>query len=287
MKTLFKFALFSVLTVTAAAAVLNWDDFKAVASTGRKMIERKIDEVQGMETKLSILREKVAGLGKEILELKTDLVRRQVDVEYMEKIVDEKRRALARLETALEQASRLLAEPRDTYLIGGRAYSREAVSRDAEEKMKLYKIRKETLANLEKTLETKRKTLEMARRNVERGESMKAELAAKVKFLEARVDRYKAKEVYADTVKVEDPSVEFKTLLGRTRKMLDEFERQLAVKDRLLDERIRLGGDYTCGIDYAAKAEEEGGTADLTVEIARCLHGGVASLDAAEKVVDR
>ena len=265
MKTIFKFAVFSVLTFTAAVALLNWDNLKVFANTGKKMIEEKIDEAQSMETKLKILQTQIEGLGKEIYDLKTEVVRRKVDVEYMQKIVNEKELALLNLKEALERASNLLAEQHDYYLIGGRRYSYATVAHDAEEKMKLYKIQEETLNNLMRTLDTKKKTLELAEQNVAKGECVKLELNAKVKYLKAQLDRFKAKEVYAETVKVNEPGVEFKTLIGKTQKMMAEFEKQLEVKDRLLDERIRLGGDFVGGIDYAA--EDDAPSEDIAEEI--------------------
>lgn len=250
MKTIIKFSIFAILSFTSAVALLNWDSFKVFANTGKNMIEQKINEAQSMETKLSLLQTQIQGLDKEIVELKTQVVRRKVDVEYMERLISEKELALMNLKETLEHASKLLEQKRDTYVIGFRRYTFEEVSRDAVEKMKLYKVQEETLNNLKRTLDTKRKTQMLAEQNVAKGESIKSELLAKVKFLKAQVDRYKAKEVYAETVKVNEPGVEFKTLIGKTQKMLSEFEKQLEVKDRLLDERIRLNGDYVGGIDY-------------------------------------
>jgi chromosome segregation ATPase len=251
MKTIFKFSVFIVLSFTAAVALMNWDSFKLFADTGKRIIEKKINEAQSMETKLNLLETKIQGLDEEILELKTEVVRRKVDVEYMERILTEKELAQANLKDSLESASALLERKRDHYMIGHRRYSFEDVARDAEEKMKLYKIQEETLNNLKRTLDTKQKTLAIAEQNVAKGEGIKAELNAKINFLSAQVERYKAKEVYAETVKTDDPTVEFKTLIGQTQKMLSDFETQLKVKDRLLDERIRLGGDYVGGIDYS------------------------------------
>jgi hypothetical protein len=258
MKTIIKFSIFTVLAVTSVFAILNWDSFKVFADTGKRMIENKINEAQSMETKLSLLQTRITGLDKEIYDLKTEVIRRKVDVEYMGKIVSDKESALFELKDALKQASTLLEDHRDSYVIGRRKYTFEEVARDAEEKLKLCRIQEETLKNLKRTLDTKLKTLALAEENVIKGEGMKGELTAKLKFLKAQVERFKAKEVYAETIKVEDPtSQEFKTLIGKTQKMLAEFEKQLAVKDRLLDERIRLSGDYVGGIDYSDKGETD------------------------------
>ncbi|MFH2000616.1 MAG: hypothetical protein ABIK28_13110 [Planctomycetota bacterium] len=269
MKTIIKFSIFAVLSFTSAVALMNWDSFKVFANTGKKMIENKITEAQSMETKLSLLQTQIQGLDEEILDLKTQGVRRKVDVEYMERILSEKELALMNLKESLEHASSLLDQKKDSYLIGCRRYSFEEVSQDACEKMKLYKIQEETLNNLNRTLETKKKTQALAEQNVAKGESIKAELVAKVKFLKAQVDRYKAKEVYAETVKVDEPGVEFKTLIGKTQNMLAEFEKQLEVKDRLLDERIRLAGDIVGGIDYKNEDPSSGqkGSDDIAGEI--------------------
>ncbi len=257
MKTIIKFAVFIVLSFTAVVAILNWDSVKLFAHTGKRVIEEKINEAQGMETKLSLLQTRIDGLDKEIYDLKSEMVRRKVDVEYMEKIVAEKELTLLNLEETLEKASVLLGMKKDFYTFGCRRYTYEDVVRDAGEKMKLLKIQKETIANLRRTLDTKKKTLTLAEENVVKSDSIKHELKAKVKYMKAQLERYKAKEVYAETIKADDTGVEFKTLIGQTQKMLAEFEKQLEVKDRLLDERIQLNGQYVGGIDYENNGQED------------------------------
>jgi hypothetical protein len=170
------------------------------------------------------------------------------------------------LKDALDRAADLLADKNDYYLIGGHRYTYNEVARDAAEKMKLYKVQDETLTNLKRTLDTKQKTLCLAEENVTKSESIKGELRAKVKYMKAQLDRYTAKEVYAETVKVEDSHFEFKTLIGQTQKMLSDFEKQLEVKDRLLDERINLGGGYVGGIDYENTGKESA-EGDIALEI--------------------
>jgi hypothetical protein len=197
------------------------------------------------------------------------VVRRQVDVEYLEDLIGEKDESHQKLESALERASELLEEGRESYRIGGRTYDRDEVERDAAEKLKIYKIQGETLDNLKETQRTKQSTLEMARSNVANAECVKAELIAKVRFLKADLEKYKAKEIFAESVNSGDLAAEFTTEIGKTHKLLAEFEKQLEIKDRILDERIRVNGEYVGGIDYTAPKIDSDG--DVASEIQAIL----------------
>ncbi len=274
MKTIFKLGVLSVIVVAVVAAFVYPEKVKLYAGTGKRMIQEKLDEAQGLETKLSLLETKVGGLDGEIARLKTEVIRPQVDVAYLEDLVDEKKQTHAGLRKALERASILLDEGKETYRIGGREYPRGSVERDAAEKLKIYKIQTETLDNLQETLRTKVHTLKLAGENVSNASALKAELIAKVRLLKADLEKYKAKEVYAETLKTDDLCAEFKTEMGRTQAMLSELEKQIAVKGRLLDERIRVGGNYIGGIDYtASKIFFEG---DVSSEIEAFLNGAEA-----------
>jgi len=252
MKTILKL---SVLTVVVAAAVgffIFPEKIKLYAGTGKRLIQEKIEEAQGLETKLALVETRVCSLDREINRLNTEMVRRQVDVEYLEDLVSEKVEAHENLRRAMKSASELLAEGRENYKINGRTYTHAEVSRDASEKLKIFRIQSETIDNLNQTLNTKKNTLQMARENVVNAESIKGELIAKVRFLKADLEKFKAKEVFAETKSTGDLTAEFKTEIGKTQKMLADFEKQLNVKERILDERIRINGDFVGGIDYTS-----------------------------------
>jgi len=280
MKTLFKMGVLVVVIGVVVGALVFPDKLALYAGTGKRFIEEKIDEAQSMETKLALLETKVAGLDDEIVRLKEEVIRRKVDVESIEGMIESKSAAHERLRRGLERASELLAEGKGEYDICGRIYSREEVSRDAADKLRIFKIQSETLRNLQTTLETKLRTLEMAEANVDRGESVKTELVAKLRCLQADVEKYKAKQIYAETLNTDDSTAELNTELGLTQKMIAEFEKKLQVKDRILDEKIRVNNDYIGGIDYESPAViyyEEG---DISVEIKAMLRNdGVAKRD--------
>lgn len=280
MKTLFKLGVLVVVVGVVVGALVFPDKLALYAGTGKRFIEEKIDEAQSMETKLALLETKVAGLDEEIVSLKEEVIRRKVDVESIEAMLETKSATHERLRRGLERASEILATGESEYAICGRTYSRGEVARDAADKLKIFKIQAETLRNLQTTLETKKRTLQMAETNVERGESVKGELVAKLRCLQADVEKYKAKQIYAETLNTDYSTTEFNTELGLTQKMLAEFEKKLEVKDRILDEQIRVNNDYIGGIDYEAPSViyfEEG---DLSVEIRAMLDSsGVAKRD--------
>lgn len=270
MKAILKLIAVAAVAVAAVGFFVFPEKLKLYAGTGKRIIQEKLDEAQGLDTKLALLETKVHGLDREIVRLKTEVIRRQVDVEYLGDLISEKEEAHDKLKVAMMRAHELLAGDRKEFRINGHTYQRDAVARDAAEKLKIFKIQAETLDNLRATLETKKNTLGMARENVANAESIKTELIAKVRFLKADLEKYKAKEVFAETAQTGDLAAEFKTEIGKTQKMLAEFENQLEVKDRILDERIRVNGEYIGGIDYTLPVTA--GDVDVVAEIEACLN---------------
>ncbi len=275
MKTILKLSVLAVVVATAVGFFIFPEKIKLYAGTGKRLIQEKIDEAQGLETKLALVETRVCSLDREIHRLNTEMVRRQVDVEYLENLISEKEETHETLRQAMKRASALLAEGEETYRISGRTYTHSEVSRDAAEKLKIFRIQSETIENLKHTLNTKMNTLQMARENVVNAESIKGELIAKVRFLKADLEKFKAKEVFAETVNSDSMTAEFKTEIGKTQKMLADFEKQLEVKERILDERIRISGDYVGGIDYTSP--RIGADEDVAAAIEACLQSDVNS----------
>lgn len=275
MKTILKLSILTVVVATAVGFFIFPEKIKLYAGTGKRLIQEKIEEAQSLETKLALVETRVCGLDREINRLNTEMVRRQVDVEYLEALIGEKEEAHNNLRRAMKLASELLAEGEETYRISGRTYTHAEVSRDAAEKLKIFRIQQDTIDNLRQTHSTKTNTLQMARDNVANAESIKGELIAKVRFLKADLEKFKAKEIFAETVNAGDLAAEFKTEIGKTQKMLADFEKQLDVKERILDERIRINGDFVGGIDYTSPKVIVG--EDVAAAIEACLQNDVDS----------
>lgn len=252
-KLIGKSLVLGTLGVAALGCLYGKDQVVRWVRQGKQKIETQINEFQGMTAELGKIQDRVDTLEDEVRRLKEQAIHEEVEVDHLERETGERRTSLERLHKNLEKAQSLLSGGGDRYVIGGASYARAEVERDISEKIDLYRVQEETLGQLEQTLETHKAALVMARENVVRGETLRAELQGRVRLLQAKLEKHRAREVYAEAVASEFDAQEFNTELGEVRQLFAKFETKLDVKSRMLDERMKLAsGSRVGGIDYEA-----------------------------------
>lgn len=269
--SLFRLGMLATLVGGSAFALIGPDRLKSYFDDGKDAVLEALDSAQSMEKKLGQIRKQIASLDEEARRLKEDAIRRRVEAERLRLEVDERGRVLETRAQTLEKASKLLAQGQEQYVIGRTVYARAEVEKDAAEKLNLYNVQAETLRSLRETLATKEKAQAIAEENVARAAALRVELQSRVGLLEAQLQKFRAKEVFAATVDEVLDLSELDSDLARAREMIQSFERDLEVKDRMLDERLKGGPEQPKGgIDYdAGSAAEE----DVVGRIERALRG--------------
>jgi septal ring factor EnvC (AmiA/AmiB activator) len=268
-KFLMRSVFLGALSAGALFAFGGTDQVMGWFQDSRQAVTEKINEFQGMSAELRKIESRVGRLDKEIQSLKENAIREDVEVRNLEQEVSDREEALERLRTNLEKANTLIETESDFFRIGGETYSRIEVERDVADKIRLYKVQEETMAHLRQTHMTHRNALALARENVNRGEAVRAELSSKVRLLKAKLERYKAREVYAEAVATDFDAQEFNTAMGETRSLFAKFETKLEVKNRMLDQRKKISNNsQVTGIDYEAP---EKAPVDVRSELSRLL----------------
>ncbi len=273
---MFRFIGKTVLFGALAAGALGWwcgkDQLVTWFRHGKAQVEQKLEEFQGMSAELRRIEDRVQSLEGEVRDLKEQSIRAEVEVNHLERETGDRKAALERLHKSLQKAQSLLASGAERFVIGGATYPRGEVERDVSDKIDLYNVQKETLAQLEQTLETHRSALALSRENVTRGEALRAELQGRVRLLSAKLEKHRAREVYAEAVATDFDAQEFNTEIGEVRSLFAKFEFKLEVKGRMLDERMKLaGGSRVGGIDYEAPDRPKAD--DVTHKLSLLLEG--------------
>ena len=251
LKFLGKSLVFGSLGVGALGCLYGKDQVCAWLDQGKKEIVAKIDEIQGMRGELHGIESRVHSLESEIRELREHSISEEVEVQRLEKESGDRQQAIERLKKNLEKAQSLLATAGERFVIGGSAYARAQIERDVAEKLDLWGVQQDTLAQLGQTLEVRRGALALAKENVVRGEALRGELTGKLRLLAAKLEKQRAREIYAEAVAGDFDVAEFQTAIGEVRQLCAKFEGKLEVKGRMLDERLRLAaGGKPAGIDY-------------------------------------
>lgn len=268
--------LLGTLGIGSAVAFLGGDRVKLYYENAKESIVSAIDEAQGMDAKLGLIRTQINSLDQEERRLKSDAIRTSVELEALRTDIDSRRTSVARQAELLERVSTLLADGAPTYTIAGRTYDRAAVERDAAEKLAIYTVQKETLGSLEETLSTKEKAQIMSAENVGRAAALRVELKAQVSLLEAKLEKFRAKQNFAATVEEVVDTDQIDSALARAKEMMRDFNQDLEVKDRMLDEQLKgAQSPIPTGISYDAPASAG---EDLAMRI-RAAIGGASKTD--------
>ncbi len=265
-----KTLVLGALSAGAIGCLYGKDQLASWFHRGKQELAAKIDEMQGMTGELRGIEGRVRSLENEIKDLKRHAIEEEVEVQRIDGEAAGRKQSLERLKKGLEKAQTLLAAAGDRFLIGGASYSRNDVERDVAEKLDLYQVQQETLAQLEQTLAVHRSALAIAKENVTRGEALRNEMTGNVRLLQAKLEKHRAREIYADAVAADFDTAELTTEIGAVRQEFAKFESKLEVKSRLLDERMKLAaGTKAAGIDYDAPDQPQ--TGDLCERLSKLL----------------
>ena len=104
--------------------------------------------------------------------------------------------------------------------------------------------------------------------------AVREDLVGKVALLQAKVEKYKARQVYAETVTLDFDARDFNTEIGEARQSLAKFEQKLEVKNRMLDEKLKVavsGKSVVSGIDYTKTAQQA--EMDIQEQLSELLFG--------------
>lgn len=266
-----RLGLLGTLGVGSAVAFLGGDRVKLYYENAKESVMSAIDEAQGMEAKLGLIHTQIESLDAEERRLKHDSIRNTIDVDALRSDIENRKASLAKQADLLERVSAMLGSGESHYVIAGRSYDRASVERDATEKLAVYTVQKDTLASLEETLSTKEKAQVMAAENVGRAAALRVELKAQVALLEAKLEKYRAKQDFAATVEEVVDTGDIDSALARAKEMMRDFSKDLEVKDRMLDEQLKgAESQPSTGISYDESAVS---SADLPARIRAVLDG--------------
>lgn len=251
LSTLARLGLLGTLVGGSTIALVGGERAKLYFESGKEAVLSAIDEAQGMESKLRLIRTQINSLDSEEKRIKTDAIRNNVEVDALRKDIEKRESSLARQAALLQKVSGMLGDGSVQYVIAGRAYDRSAIESDAAEKLAIYNVQKETLASLKETLATKEKAVEIAATNVSRAASLRTDLRAQVALLEAKLEKFRAKQDFAATVDEVVDTDQIDSALTRAKAMIQDFSKDLEVKDRMLDEQLKVSKtDKASGINY-------------------------------------
>ena len=240
-KKLFKGA---AAAAVASAVVFGTDAFSYLR-TGAANVRDAVKSEVPVEFELERARTLVADLGPEIKKSLHVIAEEQVAVQRLERAVDKKQASLAEQELAIKRLRDDVDSGETHFVYAGRGYDLEDVSKDLSDRFRRYEVAEETLVRQRQVLDAKRRNLLAHRDQLDAMLSARKDLEVEIERLQARLSSVKAAESVAE-LDLDDSA------LTRARSLIGELDRQLEVRERMVDE----SGALTGGIPVEAESAE-------------------------------
>lgn len=257
---------------TAIAAVLGTfvfgrDVFSYVTTWGSSMREAVKSEVP-LDFEMDRAREMVEDLVPDIRSCMTVIAEQQVDIDHLDNEIRRKEQALDEQKAMILTLRQDLSSGNSTFVYASRRYSTNDVKDDLERRFARFKMAQETLERDRQILAARRKSVLANQHKLDAMMKSKQELEVQIVQLDARLKTVQAAESVT-ALEIDDSQ------LARAKKLIAGLNRQLHVKEKLLD----ADGKFTNLIPVDLESQE---STDITSEIDSYFEVSPATDDSAE-----
>jgi len=263
-----------LLVGTAAAGLLGifvfGRDVCSYMSTSVTSVRDAIKSEVPLEFEIQRAREMVDNLVPDIRKCMHVIAEEEVNVEDLQREVARKEKELGKQKEQILALRSDLGGGQSAFRYAGRVYTSEDVRRDLSQRFERYKVAEETLASKQQILQARLKSLSAAREKLDGMLAAKQDLEIQIENLDARLKTLQAAQT-ASEVQIDDSQ------LARAKKLIRELNKQLDVKERMLDAEGQLTGlipvdaeeDDDIPADLSAQIDEYfGNEADDSVKTA-------------------
>jgi len=247
-----------------------WSYVKTSANNVRESVKSAVP----IDVQIQTAHDSVQDILPEIQKHKHLIAEQQVELKYLEEAVAKKEAELTSQKKAILALRSMLDEGKSKYRLASHTYSAGEVETDLSQRFERFKIAEESLSREKQVMEAKRKALRFNEQALGKMLVAKKDLEVKVEGLQARVNMLRA----ADSVNKIDID---DTQLARTRSMIDELNKQLDVKERLLDAE----GEFVGLIPVEDELEQQA-TGNISIEIDAYFNSGETTQEEAPVETD-
>jgi DNA repair exonuclease SbcCD ATPase subunit len=228
-----------VLIGTGIAAVLGGfvfgRDLCSYIRTGASTVRKAVKAEVPIEFEIQRARNLVEQLVPDIRHCMHVIAEQQVDVEHLQKAIERKQVEIARQRDALVALRNDLGSGRSVFVYASRSYSSDDVKRDLSTRFERFKAAEEILAADQKILAAREQNLAANQEKLQGMLQAKKELEVKLEQLQARLETIRAAETVS-TLAIDDSN------LSHARALIEELNKQLDVKQRMLDAEGKFTG---------------------------------------------
>jgi hypothetical protein len=230
-----KKALLGAVALGLFGTFLFGRDATSYLRTGCKNVRFAVKAGVPLEFEIARAQTLVDQLVPDIRQCMHVIAEQQVDVEYRQAALGQKEVALTKQKEAILTMRANLASGKPAFIYASHSYSSHEVSRDLANRFERYKSAEEILAADRTILQARRQTVVANQGKLDSMLQAKKELEVKLEQLQARVQTVRAAES-ASTISIDDSN------LSRARALITDLNKQLDVKQRMLDTEAKMTG---------------------------------------------
>lgn len=229
-----KILIGSAIAVGLGTFVLGRDTL-SYFRTGCRNVQAAVKAEVPVEFEIERARTMVDQLVPDIRQCMHVIAEQQVDIEHLTAALDRKQTDLGRQKEAILALRGDLASGKTTFTYASQKFTSGDVKRDLSTRFERYKAAEEMLAADQKILTARQQTLVANRDKLDGLMQAKKELEVKLEQLQARLQTVRAAEAVSQLA-IDDSS------LSHARQLIDDLNRQLDVKQRVLETEVKFAG---------------------------------------------
>ena len=210
-------------------------DVVSYVSTGFHSLRSAVKSEVPIEFEIQRARTMVDQLVPDIRQCMHVIAEQQVDIEHLNASLAKKDVDIGKQREALLTLRADLGSGKSVFVYAGRNYQMQDVKRDLATRFERFKAAEDILAADRKILSAREQTLQANREKLEGMLQARKELEVKLEQLQARLQTVRAAETVS-TLAIDDSS------LSHARTLLTELNKQLDIKEKLLDAEGKFTG---------------------------------------------
>lgn len=229
-----------VYTVSGAAIagvlLLGWSTFSSYVRTGAGMAAESMHDAVPVSFEIRRLETLIGDLDKVMREQQRKLIKQEVDIEYLEKDVEQAQERQKHLSTEVAAARDILAVHQDSYQIGDNSYDYQTVATEATSKAEALKRSRTIYQAKAQTLEALKNAVAQARHQLHQADTQRQQYQVRLNQLEAQAQNIAIRNELISSID-SVPTVLDTGAFQQVEENFTRLERELAVQQRALDER--------------------------------------------------
>ena len=222
------------IAVALGAFVFGRDSF-SYFRTGYRSVQQAVKAEVPVEFEIERARTMVDQLVPDIRQCMHVIAEQQVDIEHLTAALDRKTGDLGRQKDGILALRNDLGSGKSSFTYASHKFTSGEVQRDLATRFVRYKAAEEMLAADKQILAAREQTLVANRDKLDGLMQAKKELEVKLEQLQARLQTVRAAEAVSQLA-IDDSS------LSHARKLIDDLNRQLDVKQRVLETEVKFAG---------------------------------------------